>query len=89
MTRAVVKQYDVVTAFLNAPMDKVIFMEQSEGHVKRGYEGWTRLFIGSGWRLLPIYVDDILLIGCEHDVDFFADTLKARFQIKELGTVCK
>ncbi|OWZ09751.1 Retrotransposon Tca5 Polyprotein [Phytophthora megakarya] len=122
MTRAVVKQYDFVTAFLNAP--KVIFMEQPEGHVKRGYEDWVcqlqrslrqspRIWnsvlhlalVEFGFRrclkdealywiwvetrlvLLPIYADDILLIGCEHDVDFFADKLKARFQIKELGTV--
>ncbi|OWZ07583.1 Retrotransposon Tca5 Polyprotein [Phytophthora megakarya] len=102
MTRAVVKQYDFVTAFLNAP--KVIFMEQPEGHVKRGYEDWVcqlqrsiyglrqsprnwnsmlhLALVEFGFRrvetrlvLLPIYVDDILLIGCEHDVDFFVDKL--------------
>jgi hypothetical protein len=27
LTRAVVKQYDFVTAFLNAPTDRVIYME--------------------------------------------------------------
>ncbi|KAG6572566.1 ABC transporter G family member 31 [Phytophthora cinnamomi] len=92
---SVVKQYDFVTAFLNAPTDRVIFMEQPQGHVKRGYVDW-RCFkdealywirVESRLVLLPIYVDDILLIGCEQDVEFIARKLMARFNMKELGNV--
>jgi hypothetical protein len=46
---------------------------------------WIR--VDSRLVLLPIYVDDILLIGVEEDVDFIVEKLKARFDMKELGTV--
>lgn len=37
--------------------------------------------------LLPIYLAGILLIGCEQDVNFIADKLMVRFNMKDLGTV--
>ncbi|OWZ01799.1 Integrase, catalytic core protein, partial [Phytophthora megakarya] len=107
--------FDFITSFLNAAEERVIYMEQPQGHVKRGYESWVCLLkevsmdYGSlqrtgtafctwcSWSLasrvetrlvlLPIYVDDILLIGAEQDVNSIAEQLKDRFQMNELGSV--
>ncbi|OWY99669.1 Gag-pol Polyprotein [Phytophthora megakarya] len=95
LTKAVVKQFDFITSFLNAAEERVIYMEQPQGHVKRGYESWVCLLkevsmdYGMETRLvlLPIYVDDILLIGAEQDVNSIAEQLKDRFQMNELGSV--
>ncbi|POM64845.1 Hypothetical protein PHPALM_19568 [Phytophthora palmivora] len=43
LTKAAVKQFDFVTAFLNVPTERIIFMEQPKGFVKRGYEEWMCL----------------------------------------------
>ncbi|KAE9067260.1 hypothetical protein PF007_g28142 [Phytophthora fragariae] len=127
LTKAVVKQFDFVTAFLNAPTERIIYMEQPEGFVKRGYEDFVCLLKKSiyglrqsprNWNntlhlvliefgfcqsykdeglywiriedrlvLLPIYVDDILLVGNEKDVNFVDKALTERFKMKILGDV--
>ncbi|KAE8956905.1 hypothetical protein PF011_g31320 [Phytophthora fragariae] len=127
LTKPVAKQFDFVTAFLNAPTERIIFMEQPEGFVKRGYEDFVCLLKKSiyglrqsprNWNntlhlvlvefgfcqsykdeglywiriedrlvLLPIYVDDILLVGNEKDVNFVDKALTERFKMKILGYV--
>ncbi|KAE9333010.1 hypothetical protein PR003_g14232 [Phytophthora rubi] len=126
-TKSVVKQFDFVTAFLNAPTERVIFMEQPQGFVKRGFEDYVcllkksiyglrqaprnwnntlhKVLVEFGFRqsykdeglywiriegrlvLLPLYVDDILLVGKEEDVDFVDKELTNRFKMKCLGDV--
>ncbi|OWZ24011.1 LOW QUALITY PROTEIN: hypothetical protein PHMEG_0001053 [Phytophthora megakarya] len=56
MHNMMAKPFDFVTAYLNAPTDRVIYMEQPEGHVKRGYEDFVYLMLKSiyGLRQSPM-----------------------------------
>lgn len=122
-----VKQYDFVTAFLNAPMDRKLYIKQPIGFVVKGQEckvclllksiyglrkapkewsstlhsflvkmglkrcwkdyGLYFMYCGTHLVLVTVYVDDMLVIGRDCDIEYVASTLMKPFKMKELGNI--
>ncbi|KAG6949915.1 hypothetical protein JG688_00014425 [Phytophthora aleatoria] len=67
--------------------DWVCLLNPSIYGLRQTPKNWNSTLHAALLVLLPIYVDDILIIGIDQDFGFVADKLTARFSVKSLGTV--
>ncbi|GKB35567.1 retrovirus-related pol polyprotein from transposon TNT 1-94 [Tanacetum coccineum] len=78
-----VQQMDVKTAFLNGDLEEEIYMNQPEGFIAPGQEG---KFTSSGYVILCLYVDDMLIVGSNDKmIKSTKDMLKSKFDMKDMG----
>ena len=122
-----IKQIDINSAYLNAPLKEVIYMKTPEGDPLYGKSFWKlnkALYglkqAGKEWNdklnselikigfkrlksepcvyvkinernkivcILSVYVDDILIAGTNKDIDNVKNSIKEKFNIKDIGDV--
>jgi len=122
-----IKQIDINSAYLNAPLNEQIFMKAPEGHQSYGKSFWKlnkALYglkrAGKEWNnklneelikigfsrlksepcvykkvnkkkeiicILSVYVDDILIAGTSNEINIVKESIKQKFNIKDIGDV--
>jgi len=122
-----IKQIDINSAYLNAPLKENIYMKAPEGHYSFGKCYWklkkalyglkqagkqwndklNEELLGMNFRriksepclyvkfdnnkniicILSVYVDDILIAGKENEINNVKESIKERFNIKDIGNV--
>ncbi|GJT49677.1 retrovirus-related pol polyprotein from transposon TNT 1-94 [Tanacetum coccineum] len=74
---------DVKTTFLNGDLEEEIYMNQPESFIAPGQEGKDT---GSGYVILCLYVDDMLIVGSNDKmIKSTKDMLKSKFDMKDMG----